>query len=284
MNKLLPILLFVLVGLICLGCSNSTQSTPPNNPDPLPIPSRSLDELTANEIILLESINKFGLKLFREIVDNTPAEENIFISPLSVSYALGLCNNGANGETREAIESTLELAGLKIEEINQAYHDLTQILIHSDPLVEFSSANSFWSRQGKAIKANFKNLVAAYFKARVEEIDFQAPGTADTINAWVNDATNGKITEMIKPPIDANVVLILMNAIYFKGSWMFPFNTANTHKSKFTLADGSETNCQMMWLDKDEHAVQINDWVTESDTNATFFRNQLFSSVSLPYG
>ncbi len=284
MKNLSAILLIVIVGLTCLWCSNSTQSNPPDNPDPLPVPSRSLDELTADEISLLESINKFGLKLFREIADNTPAGENIFISPLSVSYALGMCNNGADGETREAIKSTLEIAGLTIEEINQAYHDLTQILVHSDPLVEFSSANSFWSRLGKAIEPKFKDLVTAYFKARVEEIDFQAPGAADTINAWVNDATNGKITEMIKPPISPAVSSILMNAIYFKGSWMFPFDTAYTRESKFTLADGSETDCQMMYLPEKDHAVQVNEWSAAPDTNATSFRNQIFSAVSLPYG
>ncbi|MCK4373273.1 MAG: serpin family protein, partial [candidate division Zixibacteria bacterium] len=231
---------------------------------------------------LLESANKFGLNLFREIAANTAATENIFISPLSVSYAFGICYNGAKGDTREAIGSTLQMAGMSVEEMNEAYRDVTKILMQTDPLVEFKVANSFWSRLGKAIQPDFIEMSRTYFDARVEEIDFQAPWAADTINAWVDRSTNGKIKKMVDPPI--NAAAILMNAIYFKGDWMFPFDTANTHDYTFNLADGSETECQMMWLTEEEHAVQVDENTIAPDTNATFFNNDYLKAISLPYG
>ena len=81
--------------------SQSSQPGPNNNPPVVRTPA----QLTAQETDLLASCNKFGLNLFREVVANTPATDNVFISPLSVSYALGLTYNGAKGETREAIGS-----------------------------------------------------------------------------------------------------------------------------------------------------------------------------------
>ena len=274
------------IGLL-LSCSLVLQcdkSSSPNQPEPTPPPIRTPANLTSNESGLLESSNKFGLNLFREIAANTAATENIFISPLSVSYAFGICYNGANGDTREAIGATLEIAGLSVDEMNEAYRDVTQILTQTDPLVEFKVANSFWSRKGKAIQPDFIEMSRTYFDARVEEIDFQAPWAADTINAWVDRSTNGKIEKMVEPPISPSIAAILMNAIYFKGNWMFPFDTANTHSKTFYMADGSETECQMMWLEEEEHAIQVEENVIAPDTNATFFSNDYLKAISLPYG
>lgn len=264
-----------------LQCSDSTQpSQSGSDPDPV----RSPAELTHHETNILKSANEFGLNLFREVAKQTDETENIFISPLSVSYALGLCYNGANGDTRDAIGSTLRMAGMSVEEMNRAYRDVTEILTKTDPLVRFSSANSFWSRAGKPIQPEFIDLARTYFEARVEEIDFQAPWAADTINAWVDNATNGKITEMVTPPIPASVAAILMNAIYFKGDWMWPFDTANTESATFHRIDGSQTECQMMFLAEEEHSIEVGDEEYELDTNTTYFQNDYLQAVSLPYG
>lgn len=281
MRKSILSIMLVLSCALALQCTESSQ---PNQPQPTPEPQRSPAEFTQQESSLLESANKFGLNLFREIARNTSATENIFISPLSVSYAFGICYNGAKGDTREAIGSTLQMAGMSVEEMNEAYRDVTKILMQTDPLVEFKVANSFWSRLGKAIQPDFIEMSRTYFDARVEEIDFQAPWAADTINAWVDRATNGKIDKMVEPPISPAVAAILMNAIYFKGNWMFPFDTANTQNGTFYLADGSETECQMMWLSEEEHAVQVDENTIAPDTNATFFSNDYLNAVSLPYG
>ena len=282
MKKLIVLLSVALVAAILVQCSSSPMPSQPG-PNPVPPPGRMPAEFTATETDLLESANKFGLNLFREIAQNTANTENIFISPLSVSYALGLCYDGANGETREAIGATLEMSDLSLQEMNEAYRDVTQVLTRTDPLVAFQTANSFWSRKGKAIQPEFIDLARNYFDARVEEIDFQQPWAADTINAWVSNATNDKITEMVKHPIGSPAA-ILMNAIYFKGDWMFPFDTAETREAAFHLADGSETRCDMMSLTEEDHSYQVDPQRIAPDSNATAYSNDYLSAVSLPYG
>jgi len=276
--------LFLLL-LFVLQCSE--QATQPSSPNPQsnrPV-YRTTAELTAQEASLLTSANKFGLNLFRAIVARTPVTENIFISPLSVSYALSMCYNGADGDTREAIGLTLQMADLPLEEMNQAYHDLTQILVNADSLTDFRVANSLWSRQGKAIQPRFIDLAQAYFDARVEEINFQAPWAADTINAWVDRATNGKIQDMVKPPISSDVAAMLFNAIYFKGDWMFPFDTADTRIDTFHLADGSETECDMMFLDQAECMMQLPDThYPQTDSNIILYQDHEVFVLSMPYG
>lgn len=273
----IPLVMLVLSSLQCSDQPSDSRSESPVY--------RTTAELTSQEISVLTSSNKFGLNLFREITAQTPATENIFFSPLSASYALAMCYNGANSDTRKAIGSTLELPDLSPEEINQAFHDATRILVQADPLVDFRSANSFWSRKGKAIQPAFINIANTYYDARVEEIDFQAPGAPDTINSWVSRATNGKITVMVKPPISPDIAAMLFNAIYFKGNWMYPFDTADTRNAPFHLADGSEVQCRMMHLDQKDCLIQLSGvYQPVTDTNITYYEDSEVFVLGMPYG
>ena len=274
--------LFVLVILVLSAVKCSEKSTESISE---PVINRTTAELTPQEKSAISSSNKFGMNLFRELTAQIAATDNIFLSPLSVSYALALCYNGANGETREAIGSTLEMADLSLEELNQAYYAATKILMQADPEVDFRLANSFWSRQGKVIQPGFIDLAKTYFSARVEEIDFQAPNAADIINAWVEEATNGKITDMVEPPISASTAAMLFNAIYFKGSWMYEFDTEHTHDRTFHLADGTDTQCQMMYMGQEDCLVQPPGYnYPITDTNITMYEDNNVFVLGMPYG
>lgn len=272
--------------LFTLHCTDQATTPTQAGPSPQSVQIRTPADLTEHELSVLNSCNTFGLNLFKEIVAATPQTENVFISPLSVSYALGLCYNGAGGDTRKAIGETLELADLSLEDLNKAYHDLTEILVHADPVVDFRVANSFWSRLGKTIQPEYVRMAQDYFDARVEEIDFQAPGAADTINAWVENATNGKIKDMVEPPISPDIAAMLFNAIYFKGSWMFPFDTADTRDATFYLADGTETECRMMWKGQEDvqQGSPDNPASLHTDTNIVYYQDSEVFVLGMPYG
>jgi len=138
MLKKLYFLLLWSLGVIFFQCEQN------------PVSSISRD-LTTLEKRLVESNNKFGFKLFKEIVKEEQ-DKNVFISPLSVSMALGMTLNGANGGTKEAMEQTLELLGLTMEEINESYKSLIELLTQLDPKVLFQIANSIWYRQEMTLK------------------------------------------------------------------------------------------------------------------------------------
>jgi len=259
--------LFVLVAFVgLLGYACTTQTTEPT-PSPTP-PDPPPGDITANEKELIESTNLFGLKIFKNITDNQPPETNIFISPLSISFALGMTYNGAAGETREAIAATLELSGLDPAEINQSYRNVIDLLTRLDPAVVFNIANSIWYRTGFPVSPDFIDLNRSYFDAEVREIDFSQIWAADTINHWVDINTNGKITKIIKAPIPPLTVMYLINALYFNGNWTLPFDTGSTEEMLFFRGDGSMVNRPMM----------------RTDTILDYFSNDLFQAVDLPYG
>lgn len=257
MSKILSL---TIVLCICIGLMQCTKN-------PSSSPQRPPRELTGAEKRLVESDNKFGLKLFKEIVQEEK-DKNIFISPLSVSMALGMTYNGANGSTQEAMQKTLELSGLTIQEVNESYKSLIELLTGLDPKVKFLIANSIWYRQNWSFEEDFLNLCKTYFGAVVRGLDFNNPNAPNIINGWVNENTNGKIKEIVDAPIDPLTVMFLINAIYFKGTWTYEFDESLTQDDWFTLPDGSQKPCKMM--------VQENDF--------QYFETSDFQAIDLPYG
>jgi serpin B len=213
------------------------------------------------------SVNEFGLKLFQELCEEEK-DSNVFISPLSVSMALTMVLNGAESETARAMASTLELAGLSRDRINESYEKLNDQLTTIDTAVVFKIANSIWYREEIAVEQSFLNVNQAFFDARISPGNFGDPGTADTINAWVGRNTKDKIPTIVEKPINPNLVMILINAIYFDGNWAHQFDKEYTHDDEFSLPDGSKTSCKMMSQEKRFRYL-------ESDS---------FQAVDLPYG
>jgi serine protease inhibitor len=252
------IIISIIMALLCLQCSK--ESTPFENED------KNILELNDTEKLVVESSNVFGLKLFNEIVA-AEGDSNIFISPLSVSMALGMTLNGAAGSTYEAMQSTLAWQNLSEKEINESYCHIIKLLVGFDPKVIFEIANSIWYREGFQVEQDFIDINKTYFNAEVSSLDFSNPSAIDIINKWVNDKTHGKIEEIIDE-IDAMVVMFLINALYFKGTWSYEFDEQLTHDDYFYLPDGSAKLCAMM-KQKWEH---------------DYFENDYFQAIDLPYG
>jgi serine protease inhibitor len=203
-------------------------------------------DLTAAEEELIQSDNAFGLKLFREIYAQEEEGANLFVSPLSVAMALGMTYNGAAGATQQAMQETLELQGLTIDEVNQSYRSLIDLLRNLDPNVEFLLANSIWYREGFAVEQDFLDVNREYFDAEVAALDFASPTAAPTINNWVSDKTMGRIEDIVDDPIPWDVVMYLIDAIYFKGDWAIQFDPELTATRPFYLADGGQVQAPMM--------------------------------------
>jgi serpin B len=237
MFKLINLFPLLIIALFLCNCSKDLSPINDN-------PKKQIRALTQNETQLVESGKKFGLKLFKNIVEEQP-DSNIFISPLSVSMALGMTLNGADGETYTAMQQTLEFDGLTNQQINEAYQSLIDLLINLDEKVLFEIANSIWYRNTFNVKQDFLKTNQKYFDAEISALDFNDPASVDIINNWVNEKTNKKIKEIIDN-IDPNEIMFLINAIYFKGTWQYEFDKENTEDDVFNLTGSGTVDCKMM--------------------------------------
>ncbi len=201
--------------------------------------------LSSGEEAVIGASNAFGFNLLREL-DRTRADSNIFMSPLSASMALGMTMNGASGQTFDEMRSTLGFGAQPSAEINASYRSLIDMLRALDPTVDVRIANAIWYRTGFPFDATFLDESKQFFDAKVAPLDFAAAGAVPTINDWVKASTNGKIDNIVDGPIPADVVMYLINAIYFHGAWTTRFDKSLTKPDQFTTVDGSAAPVAMM--------------------------------------
>ena len=221
--------------------------------------------LTKKSAKIIEADHAFGFELFREIC-RVSEEENIMISPMSISYALGMTYNGAEGTTLDAFNDVLHFGGLTNQEVNESYKDLMDQLLNLSEEVEFALANSIWYKEGYPVLEDFIKTNEDFFNAAIREADFSDPKTVDLINGWIEEQTNDKIKDMLDQ-IPGDVVMYLINAIYFNANWKYEFPKEDTYEGEFKLENGSQTAVDYM--------------VVEGDFHYTY--NDDFAAVELPY-
>ncbi|MFC7522511.1 serpin family protein [Parapedobacter sp. GCM10030251] len=224
--------------------------------------------LTAAEQQKADNDNRFAFEIFRTATTDLKANENALLSPLSVGMALAMTNNGAAGETRKAIESTLKFDGLDTETINAYYQKLMTDLPALDPRTTLEIANSIWYRQGFHVLPDFLNANHTFYKADVSALDFADSGAPDVINNWVSEKTKKKIPTIIDGSIPDDMVMYLINAVYFNGAWEQRFDKADTKKGVFQLPDGSTLQTDFMHLKHTFKVAATND----------------LEAIELPYG
>ncbi|HTJ22878.1 MAG TPA: serpin family protein [Gemmatimonadaceae bacterium] len=222
--------------------------------------------LTPSEQSVLEASNAYSFALWRTI-NSTSHDSNVFVSPLSVSFALGMALNGANGPTYDEMRSALQFGGAPLTSIDSGYKSLIGLLSSLDPSTTMKIANGIFYRSGFPFNQSFLNDAAKWFDAEVKPQNFDdVAATVNAVNGWASSKTNGKIPKVIDD-YDQSMVMFLLNAIYFKGSWRDKFDPANTRAEAFHAVSGDQSKPLMHRQGKMSYA--------ETAT---------FQAVDLPYG
>jgi serine protease inhibitor len=252
-----------------LGCSQVESNKSALAQSNLPQSETPLQKKTVNtDTRIVESSNKFGFKLFSEVLKDDKDEKNVFISPSSVAIALAMTYNGASGSTQQAMAKTLELQGMTLPEINSSYAAaLKQLLDTQDAKVQLSIANSLWANQDVSFAPDFLKRTQDFYQAKVSNLNFKDAAASTIINNWVEENTKGKITKIVDT-IQPNQVLFLINAIYFKGNWSNEFDKSQTAQYPFYITSSRRKQHPMM----------------SQEGNYRYYESEQFQAVSLPYG
>lgn len=223
-------------------------------------------DLTPAERSVQTAANAFSFALWDQLL-TTSRDSNVFVSPLSASFALGMALDGAATQTFDEMRSSLQFGATPLESIDTGYKSLFALLTSLDPSTTTQIANSIWYRNTFPFNQSFLNDGAAYFGATISPLDFaNAAASTATINAWVDTETHGKIPSIIDG-IDPSDVMFLINAIYFKGTWRERFDSTATSIETFHAATGDQ-NAPLMHRTAD----------------MSYAETPTFQAVDLPYG
>lgn len=241
------ILLLLLALVFLTGCVQSTL--PPNVviPPDLALLAASGEQGEGGGLY-----QQFGFDLYHQLSNDR--QQNLLISPTSIGLALAMTLNGADGETRQEMLSTLGLADVDLQQLNEANHWLMERL--QDSGITLSIANSLWMRQGVPFNHDFVQTNQTYYDAEAHNLDFSSDAAVETINDWVNEKTNGLIDSIVADPIDPLTLMFLINAIYFQGDWGMPFDPDRTREGLFHGPQGDVSVPFMRQVDSFDYLSQ----------------------------
>jgi serpin B len=192
---------------------------------------------------------------------------NIFFSPFSISSALAMTYEGARGRTAEEMKDVLHLPE-DINVLREEYYALYQGINAKDKKYELSTANALWAQKDYRFLQEYFSLVEKNYAGKVTNLDFatDTENSRQTINKWVEDQTKEKIKNLIPAGyILPSTVLVLTNAVYFKGEWVRKFDakktidmdymtgTGTTVKSRAMVSTGKESRFNYM----EDDAMQV---------------------------
>lgn len=212
---------------------------------------------------LIAKNNGFALNLFR----GTAQMASTVVSPLSVTYLMGMLANGADGATRDEIMTTIGAKGTDLNELNGLYHFIMTHEAKADKATTINIANFMAVNKDISLKAPFTNTCKEQYEAGVESMDFASPKSAEKINNWCKKQTDGMIPSIISST-DASDLAYIMNAIYFNGTWTNKFEKSQTKEERFR---GYTRNIQTVKM------MHQNDKFLYTDADG-------YSAVRLPYG
>jgi len=182
--------------------------------------------------------NAFGFRLLNAVQKTLPGG-NIVLSPVSAALDLSMLLNGADGQTQQEMLSALSLSGSDLSAINQANALLIKVIRTPARSIILSVADSVWvDRRRAMLRPEYVKATRTWYEAEMTDLDFSSPGAATRINGWASTETHGRISKVLDR-IDPADLVLLLNAVYFKGEWTHKFDPAKTQQRDFALAGGS---------------------------------------------
>lgn len=194
---------------------------------------------------LVSSNTGFGFHLLKQLARGQD-RANIFISPYSISSVLQMVGNGARGQTRQELQQVLGTGGLSLDAVNSASAALNHSITSVDTNLLLSIANAIWYRNGVQLNPAFAAANEKFYHAQLAGMDFADLSSVQRMNQWAAQNTHGRIQTIIQPPLPGDTAMVLANAIYFKGTWLNPFDPKLTKPLAFHLADGADPQVPMM--------------------------------------
>ncbi len=202
------------------------------------------DPVTPPEIATAN--NNFAVDFYSQISDG---DDNMFFSPISMYTAFSMLYEGAQNNTAEEMQQTFAFEPDQIPRHNSTAHLISSIN-RDDPDATLDMANSLWLADWFVPYESYTDVVRSTYLAEIESVDFldaSDAGGVPRINAWANEKTHGKIPKVLKADdVKESTAAVLLNAIYFKGTWKTQFFEESTLESDFWTSPAQSVRTDFM--------------------------------------
>ncbi len=278
----LPLMILAAILALAMGACSADMSQLPGKTKPQEaisgLPREDQSDFPLDNLQELAAANTaFALDLYQQLRSR---DGNLFYSPYSISSALAMTYAGAAGETASEMSQVLHFP-VDDSTLHPAFNALDQHLKglaelgipedQGDPF-QLTIANAIWGQKDFHFEEDYLDTLAVNYGAGLRLLDFiQEPEKSRrTINDWVSDQTREKIQNLIpEGAVTSDTRLVLSNAIYFKATWLEPFEESLTENGTFYGLDGTEFDVPLM--------------STGSDASFLYYQGKGFQALDLPY-
>ena len=215
----------------------------------------SSDELVPRKDIVLtraqmEAVRNNNRMFAYQLFKNLSAKEDgksMLISPLSVTFAMGMVSSGAVGQTQESICAVLGFDEESQDGLNDFCHSMIKQSVEIDPSTTIGFANAAIVNKARfSLRNDYIKTVESNYDALVYYKDFAKEDIQGFVNNWCKEKTNGMIPIFLKDKVSSEDKAKFLNATYFKGIWADKFSKNESKKEKFICEDGSKITVNMM--------------------------------------
>lgn len=234
-SKITMAALMMMAAMAMTSCASSKKINGDSNASKDSEMGKNEEDLDNSYLVLsdtqqdiVKKNNAFALRLFNKVTDM----ESKVISPMSVSYLMGMLANGADGITQQEILKAIGCEGVSVSDLNELYKAMLLTANKQDKQTTVNIANYIAVNKNFKLNKDFSQQVSDGYQAGIESLDFTSSKSTDRINGWCKEKTNGMIPRIIDQ-VSADAVSYLMNAIYFKGIWQNKFNAKDTKLENF---------------------------------------------------
>lgn len=262
---------FAMMAMAMTGCSNSNE---PGEGEMVidMLPKTRAIELTQEQREFVNMNTDFSFNLFRTVSQMPEGQKSSILSPICVTYVLGMLNDGAAGNTAKEITTVLGFGEGDALAVNEFCQKLINEAPDTDPSVTLEIANTVISNKHRnvTLESQYQKDMKNYYSAEVSSLDFSKKTDAlKQINGWCNKKTHGMIPGILtESELNANALFLLMNAIYFKATWTDKFDSKDTQNKTFTTESGQQKSLPMM----------------HRKAAAQYSENEVCQMLNLPYG
>ncbi|XP_054443720.1 antithrombin-III [Pteronotus mesoamericanus] len=216
---------------------------------------QKIPEATNRRVWELSKANsRFATTFYQHLADSKNDNDNIFLSPLSISTAFAMTKLGACNNTLKQLMEVFKFDTISEKTSDQIHFFFAKLNCRlyrkANKSSQLVSANRLFGDKSLNFNETYQDISEVVYGAKLQPLDFKgnAEASSATINQWVANKTEGRITDVIPPDaIDEFTVLVLVNTIYFKGLWKSKFSPENTRKESFYKANGESCSASMMY-------------------------------------
>lgn len=215
---------------------------------------------------LSKANSRFAISLFKQLSENKSSDKNIFLSPLSISTAFAMTKLGACNATLEQIMKVFKFDMIKEKTSDQVHFFFAKLNCRlyrkKHETTELISANRLFGDKSTVFNETYQHISEKVYGAKMMPLNFKEKPDVSrmVINDWIANKTEDKIKDTLpEGSIDSNTILVLVNAIYFKGQWKHKFDKQDVTEADFYVTEDKKCSVPMMYQEKKFQYASIAD-------------------------